>query len=272
MFENLNNLEKFEHYKFEQGVVILGDCVEVLRELKCEFDLNITDLPYGTTRCKWDSIIGFDELWEVSRNSIKNGNAICFNSTQPFTTLLIHSNLEEFSYIWNWDKKFAGNFVQAKRMPLKVVEDVCVFSKNKKTPRYFPQMLKRDKPIYKGGNKQSEAIPIAITENSEKFGNSKKEYTEKFPTDLISFNVREGRGLHPTQKPVALNEYLIKTYSLEGETVLDMCAGSGTTLIAALRTNRKFVGVEKDPKYYSDIIKRIQNENSNNSSKTQEGC
>lgn len=156
-----------------------------------------------------------------------------------------------------WDKCFAGNFVQAKRQPLKDHEDILVFSKTGKQPNYYPQMIKRDTSIKSGGNKQTKAIPIARTEASAAFGKIVKVYDEKFPTSQLRFNCRDGRGLHPTQKPVALLEYLIKTYTNEGETVLDNCIGSGSTAIAAINTNRQWIGIEKDKRYFDIACKRI---------------
>ena len=221
-------------------------------------DCIICDLPYGTTACKWDTIIPFEPLWEQYERVIKDNGAIVLTASQPFTTALISSNMKKFCYSWVWDKKFGANFVQAKRQPLKTHEDVVVFSNNGKMPHYYPQMTLRDVPIKKGGNKQSRAIPIAMTETSENFGKTDKVYDNKFPSSQISFSVRDGRGLHPTQKPVALFEYLIKTYTNEGETVLDNCIGSGTTAIACMNTNRNFIGIEMDQKYYEIANNRIK--------------
>ena len=162
-----------------------------------------------------------------------------------------------FAFCWVWDKCFAANFVQAKRQPLKDHEDVLVFTKTGKQPNYFPQMVKRDKAIKKGGNKQSKAIPIAVTEASKAFGEAGKTYNEKYPTSQIRFNCREGRGYHPTQKPVALMEYLIKTYTNEGETVLDFTMGSGTTGVACKNLNRSFIGIELDEQYFKIAQVRI---------------
>ena len=179
-------------------------------------------------------------------------------ASQPFTTTLIASNMNGFAFCWVWDKCFAANFVQAKRQPLKDHEDVVVFTKTGAQPLYYPQMVKRDVPIKKGGNKQSRAIPIAKTEASKAFGESGKVYDEKHPTSQIRFNCRDGRGLHPTQKPVALMEYLIKTYTNEGETVLDFTAGSFTTGVACVNLNRKFIGIELDKDYFDIGVNRIK--------------
>ena len=226
--------------------IIEGDCLEVMKELPDKsVDMILCDLPYGTTACKWDTIIPFEPLWKQYKRLIKPNGAIVLTASQPFTSALVMSNIKGFCYSWVWDKKFGANFVQTKRQPLKTHEDVLVFSLKGKMPTYNPQMVKRKTPIKKGGNKQSSAIPIAITETSKNFGASEKVYTEKHPTSQITFNVRKDRGLHPTQKPVALFEYLIRTYTNEGEIVLDNCIGSGTTAVAALNTGRFFIGIRK---------------------------
>lgn len=197
-------------------------------------------------------------MWEQLKRVIKPNGAIVMTASQPFTTALIASNMKCFAFCWVWDKCFAANFVQAKRQPLKDHEDVVVFTKTGAQPVYYPQMIKRDTPIKKGGNKQSNAIPIAQTEAAKAFGDSGKTYDEKHPTSQIRFSCREGRGLHPTQKPVALMEYLIKTYTLEGETVLDFTAGSFTTGVACVNLNRGFIGIEKDEKYFEIGVNRIK--------------
>ena len=238
--------------------LIHSDCLEKMAEIETgSIDMILTDPPYGTTACKWDSIIPLEPMWEQLKRIIKPNGAIVMTASQPFTTTLIASNMDGFAFCWVWDKCFAANFVQAKRQPLKDHEDVLVFTKSGKQPQYFPQMTKRDKPIKKGGNKQSKAIPLAQTENAKAFGKSKKVYDLKFPTSQIRFSCREGRGLHPTQKPVALMEYLIKTYTDEGETVLDFTMGSGTTGVAAKNLNRGFIGIEMDDKYFAIAQERI---------------
>jgi len=220
-------------------------------------DMILTDPPYGTTACKWDSIIPLEPMWEHLKRIIKPNGAIVMMASQPFTTTLISSNPDGFAFCWVWDKCFAGNFVQAKRQPLKDHEDVVVFTVTGKQPVYYPQMIKRDRPIKKGGNKQSKAIPIAITKASEDFGKAGKVYSEKYPTSQIRFNCRDGRGLHPVQKPVALMEYLIRTYTNEGDTVLDFAFGSGTTGVACVNTGRNFIGIEIDEGYFKIAQERI---------------
>ena len=235
-----------------------GDCLELMTSIPDgSVDAIICDLPYGTTACKWDTVIPFEPLWAQYRRVAKRNAAIVLTASQPFTTALIASNLKEFRYCWVWDKRFAANFVQAKRMPLRVHEDVAVFCKSGKTPAYYPQMIARDVPIKIGGNKPSAAIPIRQTEAAREFGESGKTYDEKYPETVIEFNCRDGRGLHPTQKPVALMEYMIRTYTKEVDTVLDNCMGSGTTGVACVNTNRNFIGVEKELQYYEIAKNRI---------------
>ena len=236
-----------------------GDCLERMKEIESgSVDLILTDPPYGTTACKWDSVIPLDKMWEQLKRIIKPNGAIVMTASQPFTSKLIVSNINNFAHCWVWNKRFAGNFVQAKRQPLKDHEDVVVFSSNGKQPLYFPQMTEREKPIKKGGNNQSQAIPIAVTAASKSFGEQGKTYDKKHPTTTcLTFSSREGRGLHPTQKPVALMEYLIKTYTNEKETVLDFTMGSGTTGVACMNTNRKFIGIEMDDNYFDIGTKRI---------------
>lgn len=236
--------------------LMLGDCLERMKEIESgSVDMVLTDPPYGTTACKWDSIIPLEPMWEQLKRIIKPNGAIVMTASQPFTTVLIGSNMKGYCYNWVWNKHFAGNFVQAKRQPLKDHEDVCVFSLNGKMPDYYPIKTLRDKPIKKGKNEcEFGAVPLR--------GSCKdkgKVYTDKNPTtgQSLDFNVRVGRGLHPTQKPVALMEYLIKTYTNEGETVLDFCLGSGTTGVAAKNLNRDFIGIELDENYFNIAKNRI---------------
>lgn len=243
-----------QQYKIKQG-----DCLELMAKLPdgCA-DMILCDLPYGTTACKWDTVIPFDALWAHYKRLIKKNGAIVLFANSHFTIELAHSNMQGFCYQWVWDKKFAGNFVQAKRMPLRTHEDVLVFSVSGAMPSYYPQKTMRDKPIKKGGNKQSAAIPIHQSEAALAFGREGKSYDDKQPESILHFSNRdEARGLHPTQKPVALCEYLIRTYTNEGDVVLDNTMGSGTTGVACLNTNRAFIGIEKDFKYFEIAQQRI---------------
>lgn len=238
-----------------------GDCLELMRSLPdASVDMILCDLPYGTTACAWDSVINLTDLWREYSRVVRGDGAIVLTAAQPFTTALAASNLNAFRYSLVWNKQFAGNFVQAKRMPLRTHEDVLVFCTSGKSPRYFPQIVKRDKPIKKGGNKQSEAIPIRQTEAAAAFGQAGKVYDEKHPISIMDFSNRGAgdRGLHPTQKPVALMEYLINTYTEPGDVVLDNCMGSGTTGVACVNTGRKFIGIERDEKYFAIASERIR--------------
>ena len=241
--------------------LMLGNCLERMKEIPDgSVDMVLTDPPYGTTACKWDSVIPFEPMWAQLKRVTKKNGAIVMTASQPFTSALVMSNVDNFAHSWIWNKRFAGNFVQAKRQPLKDHEDVIVFGNNGKQPQYFPQMTKRDFPIKKGGNKPSKAIPICQTETSKAFGLAEKSYNEKHPTTVtsIAFSSRYGRGLHPTQKPVALMEYLIKTYTNDGETVLDFTMGSGTTGVAAKNLGRNFIGIEMNETYFNIAKNRIE--------------
>ncbi len=239
--------------------LLQGNCLEIMPTLAPKsVDLILCDLPYGTTACKWDAVIPFEALWKEYKRLTALNAAIVLTSSQPFTTALAASNMAAFRYTWVWDKQFAGNFVQAKRMPLRVHEDVLVFAFGERMPNYYPHMTVRDKPIKQGGNKQSTAIPICQTDAALAFGAAGKVYNEKHPTTILEFCGRDKeRGLHPTQKPVALMEYLIRTYTNEGDTVLDNCMGSGTTGVACVNTNRNFIGIEQDPNYFQIASNRI---------------
>ena len=237
-----------------------GDYLELMKTIPDgSIDLILTDPPYGTTACKWDSVIPFEPMWEQLKRVIKSNGAIVLFGSEPFSSALRMSNIKNYKYDWVWDKVFAGNFVQAKNQPMKDFENVMVFSKNGGKVNYYPIMIKRDKPIVKGSNKQSKAIPIAITETSIKFSKEKKTYDYKYPTsNSLRFSGRTDRGFHPTQKPVPLLEYLIKTYTLENETVLDFTMGSGSTGVACVNINRNFIGIEKVGKYFEIAEKRIK--------------
>ena len=224
-------------------------------------DMILCDLPYGTTACKWDSIIPFDKLWNQYNRVVKDNGAIVLTATQPFASQLINSNIKYFKYELIWDKMIGGAFVLAKKRPLPRHENILIFYKN--APTYNPQMTNADpkniRPVNKGTN-QSEAIPVAGgVAKSEKGYNPKKRY----PTSILKYSSKMAEcnplhRVHPTQKPVALFEYLIKTYTNEGETVLDNCMGSGTTAIACIDTNRNYIGFENNITYWEMANKRIQ--------------
>ena len=233
-----------------------GDCLERMKEIESgSVDLILTDPPYGTTACKWDSVIPLDKMWEQLKRIIKPNGAIVMTASQPFTTILISSNIKMFKYCWVWDKGVGVNFFHVKKQPLKVTEDVCVFYNKQAT--YNPVMAKREKPIKKSNNNVGESSGYFVDGQSDKYIG--RVYEEAYPSVILKFSTRSAgsRGIHPTQKPVALMEYLVKTYTQEGETVLDFTFGSGTTGVACVNTNRKFIGIEMDDHYFDIGSKRI---------------
>ena len=216
-------------------------------------DMVLTDLPYGMTNCKWDNIIPFDKLWLQIKRVLKTDGAAVFTSIQPFTTKLINSNIKDFKYCWYWIKNGATGFCFSKYQPMRNVEDLCVFYN--KSGTYNPQgLVKLDKPI-KGYNKPSSKDGVYKSNTL-----SGKDYEVKYknyPKQTFYFD-REAERLHPTQKPQALFEYLIQTYTNVDDTVLDCCMGSGTTAVACIATGRRFVGFETDKGYYDRSIERIK--------------
>lgn len=232
-----------------------GDCLELMKKIPDKhIDMILCDLPYGTTACKWDVIIPFDPLWEQYERIIKDNGSIVLTSNQPFTTALIFSNIKIFRYCWVWDKNKSTNFMSAKLMPLLKTEDVCVFSKStcnsmsKQKMNYYPQgVVEINKTVSNGKNVGGKVAK----DRGAVFAEGKK-YNQQFtgyPTNILSIP-NDNNPLHPTQKPVALMEYLIKTYTQENEIVLDNCAGSFTTGVASINLNRKFIGYELDEKYF----------------------
>ena len=229
-----------------------GDCLEIMPTLPNEsIDIILCDLPYGTTKNKWDAIIPFELLWKEYKRLIKPNGAIILTASQPFTSFLVMSNIKWFKYQWVWKKTKATGFFDAKKRPLNDFEDVCVFYK--KQPIYNPQMTKAEK-IYNRG--------FVTRKHSENYGKEKiffqLESGLRYPKRIIEIcNASTNNIIHPTQKPVALFEYLIKTYTNEGDLILDNCAGSFTTAIAAMNTNRDYICIEKDDKYFELGCKRI---------------
>ena len=233
-----------------------GDCLEVMDKLIEEgvkVDAIITDPPYGTTACKWDTIIPFDEMWDRINKLIKSNGAIVLFGNEPFTSCLICSNLKGFKYRWDWNKKIPSGMSYARYRPMQQTEDICIFTKNGEKTIYNPQMTKREKPIRSGGTKHSETAPIKYKDKD-----FKRTYEYKNPTTLIEFDKIRRGSVHPTQKPTDLLEYLIKTYSNENELILDFTMGSGSTGVACMNTNRQFIGIEKDKKYFDIAKKRIE--------------
>ena len=239
-----------------------GDCLEIMKTIQDKsIDAIITDAPYGTTACKWDSVIPFDLMWEQLNRIIKDNGAIVLFGSEPFSSALRMSNIKNYKYDWKWNKMQGSGFLNSKKMPLKTIEDILIFYE--KLPTYNPQGLKEIK------NKKAQCNSIAkqtlnkgglSTHNGGRLkGMYVTEYTN-YPTQLISEKkIRKGR-LHPTEKPVKLMEYLIKTYTNELETVLDFTMGSGTTGVACCNLNRDFIGIELDKDYFKIAQERIKNE------------
>ncbi len=223
-----------------------GDCLELMKDLPDgSVDMILCDLPYGTTACKWDTIIPFEPLWEQYNRIIKKHGAIVLTATQPFASALVMSNPKGFKHEWVWDKVRPSGFQVAKYKPMQRHENVLVFTSKGERVNYFPIMELRDKPVKGRVASSSESSPLKYSDGKTRI------YTHKNPQSIIVFS-KPNRTIHPTQKPVALFEYLIETYTKEGETVLDNCIGSGTTAIAAIKTNRNYIGFELD-KHYCDI-------------------
>ena len=225
-----------------------GDCLEVMRTLPdgC-VDMVLCDLPYGTTQNKWDSVIPFEPLWREYRRIVKESGAIVLTASQPFTTDLINSNRSEFRYEWIWDKTKGGNFLLAKKQPLKSHENVCVFYRRQ--PTYIPRMVTRGAVRKKGGGKASDNFGVVPT---VAYNN------EYYPTSIIEASTGNRVDQHhPTQKPVGLMEYMIRTYTNEGDVVLDNTMGSGTTGVACMNAGRKFIGIERDEGYFKIAQDRI---------------
>jgi len=244
--------------------LIQGDCLKEMDKLieqGVKVDAVITDPPYGTTACKWDSVIPFDQMWERLNQLIKPNGAIVLFGSEPFSSSLRMSNLKNYKYDWTWNKVQGTGFSACKKQPLRVIENISVFYN--KPPLYNPQMVKRDKVIDSSNWKQDKLI----SENSRFTGKdcslAQKVYTEKYPVNYIEINrakkeCNNTKRVHPTQKPVALMEYLIKTYTNENETVLDFTMGSGSTGVACVNTNRNFIGIELDKNYFEIAKNRIE--------------
>lgn len=232
-----------------------NDCLMEMKNIPDKsIDMILCDLPYGTTACKWDVIIPFEPLWEEYKRIIKSDGAVVLFGSQPFTSALVMSNTKMFRYEWIWEKDRATLFQHANKMPMKKHEDVVVFYK--KAPTYNPQFtIGKPYTDKRTTRKGMDGLIVGGCETTRKpIINEGK----RFPVSIIAIPCEVNRKhLHPTQKPVALLEYLIKTYTLETETVLDNCMGSGSTGVACINTNRNFIGIEKDETYFNIAEKRI---------------
>ena len=236
--------------------LLKGNCLEIMKSIpNGSVDMILCDLPYGTTACKWDVIIPFEPLWAEYRRIIKDRGAIVLFGSEPFSSKLRMSNIKGYKYDWIWDKKAVSNPQLAKKQPLKNFETISVFGVGTAGVNYYPQgLVEIENPKVRGSK----------VSDTEKLGHIKRrsDYVQthtNYPKALALQFPRPSKPMHPTQKPVELLEYLIKTYTIEGETVLDNCMGSGSTGVACINTNRKFIGIELDDRYYEIAVNRLKN-------------
>ena len=239
--------------------LLQGDCLEVMKEIPDgSIDAIITDPPYGTTACKWDSVIRFEPMWEQLNRIIKPNGAIVLFGSEPFSSALRMSNIKNYKYDWVWNKDRPSGHLNAKRQPMRDVENISVFYKKQCT--YNPIMT-----IGKKSNSIGKAINDLTCKNNSVYGDHKRvnrEGNEKYPRQILKYS-RPHPPIHPTQKPILLMEYLIKTYTNEGDTVLDFTMGSGSTLVACDNLNRNGIGIEMDEAYFKIAEQRIK-ENAHN--------
>lgn len=240
----------------EDITLIQGDCLKEMDKLisqNIKVDAIIADEPYGTTACKWDTIIPFDEMWERIKLLRKdNHTPTALFGREPFTSQLVNSNIKEYKHKWIWNKKQSGSPQNAKYMPLQIDEDIIIFAKGK--VNYYP-IMRKGKMRKRGGYKKPNGI---MNDFKKRYENYSDLY---YPTNIIGIVNSRINKLHPTQKPLELMEYLIKTYTKENDLVLDFAMGSGTTGLACKNLNRKFIGIEKEKKYFDIAVKRIENTN-----------
>lgn len=238
--------------------LINDDCLNAMKNIPdCSIDMILTDLPYGTTKCKWDSVISFESLWKQYNRIIKPDGAILLFGQEPFSSLLRISNIKDYKYDYYWEKERLTNISQVKRRAGKTIETISVFYK--KQPTYNPQMVKYD-GVPRSNKVKDGKLGNLIDEGGQKKVFEYKDTGWRYPTQLLKFQ-RDCLtcNLHETQKPVALLEWLIKTFTNEGETVLDSCMGSGSTGVACKNTKRNFVGIELDKEYFDIAKNRIEN-------------
>ena len=243
-------MEIIEHFDYNK--IICGNCFDILPQIPDDsVDLLFVDLPYGTTQASWDSILPLDKLWEQYNRIVKKNGAMLFTASQPFTTTLIASNINNYKYSWIWEKSKATNYLNAKKQPLRAYEEVVVFYR--KQPTYNPQMT-----IGEAYNKGT-ALRLTDVYGSQKAVEVKSDGL-RYPRNVLYFKTAESEGevIHPTQKPVALIEYMIKTYTEEGAVILDNTAGSFSTAIAAQNTGRKWICIEQDREMCEKALKRFE--------------
>ena len=240
-----------------------GDCLDIMKTIpNNSIDMILCDLPYSTTCCKWDKLIPMDKLWKEYERIIKDNGAIVLFGQEPFSSHLRLSNERMYKYDWKWIKSIPGNFLNCKNSPLKKYEDIMVFSKgtiangSKRLMKYNPQGIIEVNLERKNGNRDNKNFNGTIGNRPSRKGNYVQKYTN-YPINILEY--QNETGLHPTQKPVDLLEYLIKTYTNENDIILDNCMGSGSTGIACMRANRKFIGIELDKNYFNVAKERIEN-------------
>jgi site-specific DNA-methyltransferase (adenine-specific) len=250
-----NNIEEVKDVgQITGSSIINGDCLDVMKYITDKsVDCIICDLPYGTTACSWDSIIPFEPLWEQYKRVIKDNGAIVLFGSQPFTSALIMSNPKMFKYDIIWNKKSTTGFLNSKKMQLRQHEEVLIFSNSKMGNFTYNPIMRIGKMRVKGGLTNNNK---GVYQKHQSFKSINDSY---YPTSIIEIsNADQKNKVHPTQKPVALIEYLIKTYSNEEDIILDNTMGSGTTCVASINTNRKFIGIEKDENYFTIAKNRIE--------------
>lgn len=244
-----------------------GDCLEVMDKLINEgvkVDMILTDPPYGTMACKWDMVIPFDEMWERLNKLIKPNGAIVLFGSQPFTTTLIYSNIKKFKHQWTWNKNCGANTLVAKYGPLRVTEDILVFTGRGERVNYYPIFIEGEKDRTKEKpSKYTGDLITGIKSGTLYKSEKNKKGTQRYPKNIINISslaneCANSKRVHPTQKPVELLEYLIKTYTHEGELILDFTMGSGSTGVACMNTSRKFIGIELDEGYFNIAKNRIE--------------
>ena len=252
---NLPQNPKWDIARVSHSTLVNADCFDVFPFIEDKsIDAIICDLPYGTTEAKWDCIIPIDALWNEYKRIIVDGGAIVLTAREPFTSKLVISNLKGYKHKWIWNKKQSGSFANAKFMPLQIEEDILVFTKNGEKVNYYPQMRKGKMRKKGGSKKQIETMSKFIQPEFFKYSD------DYYPVNILEDYPNcsnKATNMHPTQKPVELMEYLIKTYTNEGDTVLDNTMGSGTTNLAALKLNRKSIGIEKEKQYYDVAVRRL---------------
>ena len=240
-----------------------GDCLEVMKGIETgSIDAIITDPPYGTTACKWDSVIDFELMWEQLNRIIKPNGAIVLFGSEPFSSALRMSNIKNYKYDWKWIKNIPSNFLNAKKQPLRAYEDVLIFYK--KQPTYNPVLTDKPKDNIRRNTidcvQRNSGVVGSLPNNIKRNGTRTIPLDKNYPLNVLNINtLSKNKRQHPTQKPILLMEYLISTYTNENETVLDFTMGSGSTGVACVNTNRSFIGIEQDAKYFDIATERINN-------------